>query len=170
MLQKRNPVKLLEPRLLVTSYGAALAFVLLTVGAFSAGCGGGASRTGGGDDFQAQLRLTTIASFYGDYLGAFGAPPKDQAAFRTFLNEREAGIKRLGVDSVDDLLTSPRDGQQIVVIYGKKVAPPDSPNTPWACYEQTGVDGKQMAAQVRGEVKELSADEIAKLAVGATAK
>jgi hypothetical protein len=140
--------------------------VALTTSAFTLGCGGGVSPTGGDADFQARRRLSTVASFYGDYLGAFGAPPKDQAAFRTFLDEREAGIKRMGVSGVDELLTSPRDSQPIVVIYGKKVAPPDSPNTPWACYEQTGVDGKQMAAQVRGEVKELAADEIAKLTAG----
>lgn len=122
------------------------------------GCGGGVSPTGGDADFQTRRRMGTVASFYGDFITANGAPPKDEAAFRAFLDERSAGLKRMNISSVDELLTSPRDGQPLVIVYGKKHAPADSPGTPWAAVEQTGVDGKRMAAQVRGSVDELAPD------------
>jgi hypothetical protein len=120
------------------------------------------SPTGGDADFQTRRTMSTLASFYGDYLGTYGAPPKDEAAFRAFLEERAQGIERMDIGGVDGLLKSPRDGQPLVVIYGKRQAPADSPNTPWVAYEQTGVNGKHMAAMVRGAVDELTADEIAK--------
>jgi len=129
----------------------------------AAGCGGGVSPTGGDADFKTRRSMSTLASFYGDYLSAHGAPPKDEAAFRAFLQERSKQIERMKIGGVDGLLKSPRDGQPLVVVYGKRIAPPDSPNTPWAAYEQMGVDGKRMGAQVRGEIRELTADEIAKI-------
>ena len=43
------------------------------------GCGRGISPTGGDADFQTRRSMSTLASFYGDYLGATGAPPKDEA-------------------------------------------------------------------------------------------
>jgi hypothetical protein len=121
------------------------------------------SPTGGDDDFQARRSMSALASFYGDYLSANGAPPKDEAAFRAFLDERQQRIDRMKLGGVDGLLMSPRDGQPLVVVYGKRLAPPDSPNTPWAAFEQTGVDGRRMAAKVRGSVDELSSEEIAKI-------
>jgi hypothetical protein len=121
------------------------------------------SPTGGDDDFQTRRSMSALASFYGDYLSANGAPPKDEAAFRAFLDERLQRIDRMKLGGVDGLLMSPRDGQPLVVVYGKRLAPPDSPNTPWAAFEQTGVDGRRMAAKVRGSVDELSSEEIAKI-------
>ena len=53
-----------------------------------------------------------------------------------------------------------RDGQ-FVVVYGKRLAPSESPGTPWAAYEQTGVDGKRFAVQVRGANEELSPEQFA---------
>jgi hypothetical protein len=124
------------------------------------GCGG-VSPTGGGDDFQTRRMLGLVATFYGDFLSERGAPPKDEAAFRAFLQERSQRLERMKLD-VDTLLTSPRDGQPFIIVYGKRVAPRDSPNTPWAAYEQTGVDGKRLAAQVRGQIVELTTEEIDK--------
>ncbi|RIK85351.1 MAG: hypothetical protein DCC67_04155 [Planctomycetota bacterium] len=66
----------------------------------------------------------------------------------------------MDIGGIDGLLTSPRDGQPLVIVYGKRIAPKDSPNTPWAAYEQTGVDGKRMVAKVRGTVDELTTAEI----------
>jgi hypothetical protein len=138
------------------------AATLMASAALVLGCGGGVSPTGGDADFQTRRSMSALASFYGDYMSAYGAPPADEAAFRTFLQERSKGIERMDIGGVDGLLKSPRDGQPLVVLYGKRKAPADSPNTPWAAYEQTGVDGKHMAAQVRGSVEELTADQIAK--------
>ena len=136
---------------------AACAVLLAVVG-----CGGDISPTGGGADFQTRRQMSALASFYGDYLSAHGAPPADEAAFRTFLQEYSKRIERMDIGGVDGLLKSPRDEQPLVVVYGKRLVPADSPNTPWAAHEQTGVDGKRMAVQVRGVIEELTADEIAK--------
>jgi hypothetical protein len=138
-------------------FGAAALLIGL---AATLGCGG-VSPTGGGDDFQTRRMLGLVATFYGDFLSERGAPPKDEADFRAFLQERSKRLERMSL-SADELLTSPRDGQPFVIVYGKRVAPPDSPNTPWAAYEKEGVDGKRLAAQVRGQIVELTADEIAK--------
>jgi len=136
----------------------------------SAGCGGGVSPTGGDADFQTRRSMSAVASFYGDYLSAHGAPPKDEAAFRAFLQERSKQIERMNIGGVDGLLKSPRDEQPLVVVYGKRIAPPDSPHMPWAAFEQTGVDGKRMAAQVRGSIEELTTEEIEKLQAGPAKK
>jgi hypothetical protein len=136
------------------------AAALLIGSAAVLGCGE-VSPTGGGDEFQTRRMLGMVATFYGDFLAERGAPPKDEATFRAFLQERSQQLERMKLD-VDGLLTSPRDGQPLVVVYGKRVAPADSPNTPWAAYEQTGVDGKRLAAQVRGQIVELTSDEIAR--------
>jgi hypothetical protein len=138
-----------------------LACLALLASAILAGCGGGVSPTGGDADFQTRRRMSMVASFYGDFLSANGVPPKDEAAFRAFLEERSVILKRMNLD-VNELLTSPRDGQPLVIVYGKKLAPADSPGTPWATIEQTGVDGKRMAAQVRGAVDELSPEAVEK--------
>ena len=147
----------MENRMRHVRIGAAA--LLLGVAAIL-GCGG-VSPTGGGDDFQTRRMLGLVATFYGDFLAERGAPPKDDAAFRAFFQERSQQLERMKLD-VDTLLTSPRDGQPFVVVYGKRVAPPGSPNTPWAAYEQTGVDGKRLAAQVRGQIVELTTEEIDK--------
>ncbi|RIK69715.1 MAG: hypothetical protein DCC67_21120, partial [Planctomycetota bacterium] len=52
--------------------------------ALAAGCGGSVSPTGGDADFQARRSMSALASFYGDYVSAHGAPPQDEAAFRAF--------------------------------------------------------------------------------------
>jgi hypothetical protein len=162
---QRPPVKRYDLLMSSTHLRSRLFAVVSLLGSWwlAAGCGGGVSPTGGDADFKTRRSMSTLASFYGDYLSAHGAPPKDEAAFRAFLQERSKQIERMNIGGVDGLLKSPRDGQPLVVVYGKRIAPPDSPNTPWAAYEQKGVDGKRMGAQVRGEIRELTADEIAKL-------
>ncbi|MBA3482551.1 MAG: hypothetical protein H0T51_12120 [Pirellulales bacterium] len=126
------------------------------------GCGGSVSPTGGDVDFQTRRSMSTLASYYGDYMSATGAPPKDETAFRAYLTESAERIDRMDVGGVDGLLKSPRDGQPLVVVYGRPIAPPAAPNSPWVAHEQTGVDGKMMASKVRGEVEELTPDEVAK--------
>ena len=129
-------------------FSAAVAILLIGVLSL-VGCGGGSE--GGGDDYQTRRQLSLVAEIYGDYLGTHGnAAPKDDAEFRVFLTEYAAKrLKAYNVADVDELLKSPRDGQPFTIVCGKRLAPPDSPNTPWAAYEQTGVDGTRLAAQVR---------------------
>jgi hypothetical protein len=126
----------------------------------AAGCGG-VSPTGGDADFQTRRSMSMLASYYAEYMSAYGAPPKDEAAFRDYLQQNAERIDRLEIGGVDGLLKSPRDEQPLVIVYGKAIAPADSPNSPWVAHEQTGVDGKLMAVRVRSEVVELTPEEVA---------
>jgi len=126
-----------------------------------AGCGGGSGAPTGSDaQTQAVMRLTGIE--YGGYLAAHnGQPPKDAASFRQYLESRLDQLADYNVKSADDLLKSPRDGQPLVIISGKKVSAPDQGDFPWAAYEQTGVAGKRMAVNVRGGVADMTPEEFA---------
>jgi hypothetical protein len=108
--------------------------------------------------------MRIVADEYGEFLATHGGqPPADVAAMRTFLESRLPTLSAdYDVKSPDDLLASPRDGQPLVIVCGKKIAPPDSPETPWAAYEQTGVDGKRLASGVRYGPVELTPEEFAR--------
>jgi hypothetical protein len=107
--------------------------------------------------------MAILGREYGNFLNEHNnAPPKDEAAMRAYLQSRLGDLSAYGVKSEDDLLRAGRDGHPIQVIYGAKVAAPDRPEYPWAAYEQTGVDAKRLATDVRGGVHELDAEEFSK--------
>jgi hypothetical protein len=116
-----------------------------------------------GNDALARRQVSLVAMLYGQYLQSHNnLPPADEAAFRSFLNEYGGSrLKEYNIDNLDKLLTSPRDGQPFGIVYGKRLAPADSPGTPWAAYEKTGVDGKRLAAQARGATVELTPEQFA---------
>jgi len=109
--------------------------------------------------------MNVLSIFYGEYLESHrGKPPQSSADFRQYLESRPEDLKRYKVKNPNQLMTSPRDGQPLVIVCGKRrLAPADSPGTPWAAYEQTGVEGKRMAVRVRGGVHDLSDDEVAQI-------
>jgi hypothetical protein len=122
------------------------------------GCSGGAP---GGDDQRVRAAMRMVGVEYSRYQSAHnGQPPPDEAAFRSFLDVQISKTPDYGVKSADELLTTTRDGQPLKVVYGKKAGPPDQPDTPWAAYEQTGVDGKRLVVNTRGTVVELASDEV----------
>jgi hypothetical protein len=124
----------------------------------TAGCGG--SNDLPGNDAQAVAVLRITGPEYGSYLAANkGQPPKDAATFRKFLESRLDQFAAYNVKSVDDLLKSPRDGQPLVIITGKKVSAPDQGDFPGADNEQTGANGNRMAVNVRGGVVDLTPEE-----------
>jgi hypothetical protein len=126
------------------------------------GCGGG-STPAPQSTRETAVALKLAGLQYGEYVATNnGAPPKDLESFRKFLESRIADLVNYNVKSADDLLSSRRDGQPFVLICGKKVFDPDQPDMLWAAYEQTGVDGNRLAANVRGGVVELSAEEFAR--------
>lgn len=128
------------------------------------GCSQGDPLTSGSLDRQTRIVLNLCSNFYDEFLRSHGgAPPKDQEAFRAYMESRREDLARYNVKELDQLLVSPRDGKPFLFVVGKRVAPPNSPGTPWAAYEQVGVEGKIMAVQVRGGVHELTADELAKI-------
>jgi hypothetical protein len=124
------------------------------------GCGHGKA-TPDATDRTARVILRILADEYGEYLATHGGqPPKDAAVMRKFIESRMATLTAdFNLPSADELLKSPRDGQPLVIVCGKKITPPESPETPWAAYEQTGVDGKRLASGVRYGPVELSPEE-----------
>jgi hypothetical protein len=133
-----------------------------------AGCGGNAGGNSAEANRQTAIALKLAGIAYGQYLASHGgAPPQDVAAFRKYVESKLGELQANGVTSAEDLLVSPRDGQPLIVVCGKRLTPPDQPDAPWAVYEATGVDGKRMIASARGAVVELSPEEFAQQAPGA---
>ena len=138
-------------------YAAILTACLMAI----TGCSQGDPFNSGSNDRKTRIVMNLLSVFYGEYLDSHqGRPPKDNDAFREYLETRTEDLNRYNLQSIDQLMTSPRDGQPLLIVCGKRLAPVDSPGTPWAAYEQQGIDGVKMAVQVRGGVQDLSADEI----------
>ncbi|RIK88185.1 MAG: hypothetical protein DCC67_00865 [Planctomycetota bacterium] len=137
------------------------ALPLLLVAALAAallGCSGGATA---GDEERARAMMRMVGIEYGRFLASHnGQPPKDEAELRQFIDAQISQTPNYGVKNAEELLTSPRDGQPLKIIVGKKVAPPDPSGSPWAAYEQTGVGGSRLAVNARGQVQELSSEQI----------
>ncbi len=133
---------------------------VVVVGLALPGCGNSKVQPDG-NERTARVILRILADEYGEYLATHGGqPPKDAAAMRNFIESRMATLTAdFNVQSASDLLKSPRDGEPLVIVCGKRIAPPESPETPWAAYERTGVDGKRLASGVRYGPVELSPEE-----------
>ena len=112
---------------------------------FIAGCGDAAPA---GNEAQTMAAMRLLGMQYAQYLAAHNnSAPKDEAAMRSWLEAHMNELTPYGVKSVDDLLKSSRDGQPLIVIYGKKVVDPDHPDMAWAAYEQTGAGGASPGLQ-----------------------
>jgi hypothetical protein len=117
--------------------GWALGALLMTL----AGCGGAGTATrpepGG--------HIQKVARLYELFTRTRGRPPAQPQEFRQFLQNLPANQRQaLGLTAaVDELLTSPRDGQPYGFVWNQRPAagPP-----PVVVYEQTGVDGKRLVA------------------------
>lgn len=125
-----------------------------------AGCGS-SSVANDGDEALARRQLAVVANLYSEYLQANNnLPPKDEAAFHNFLNQDFGSrLKVYNVDHLDELLVSARDKQPFVIVYGQLLTPKNSPDTPWAAYERTGIAGKRLATKVRGTTEELTPEQ-----------
>ncbi|MEM8945140.1 MAG: hypothetical protein AAGD11_08150 [Planctomycetota bacterium] len=131
------------------------------------GCASDDSIHSGSVDRQTRILMSLLSVFYGEYLDSHrGIPPQDNAVFRAYMQSRSEELQRYNLQSLDQLLTSPRDGKPFEIVCGKRRAPSDSPDTPWAAYEQQGVDGVVMAVLVRGGVRDLSDAEIQQIVDG----
>ncbi len=119
-------------------------------------CGSGSDvPTGDGAE-----HLRRLAIEFSTYRGTHrGQTPKDEAAFRKYL-ENSSSQER----DIDDMLTSPRDGQPYMIRYGINVPIP-SPEVeqPVIIYEQTGADGTRYVAFGTGGVNEVTEEEFQQL-------
>lgn len=98
-------------------------------------------------------RMQAVVSLYGMARTVQGRAPADEERFKSFIAEKGAKtLERVKVTSADELLTSERDGQPFMVIYGK---PPTGVNPDVIAFEQTGVDGKRQVGFGMGHVQEV---------------
>lgn len=93
-----------------------------------------------------------------------GRPPADQEELTTFLNGRKGHIP--GLKDVGQLFVSPRDGQPLVIFYGKALPPADDSGYPAVACEKTGVGGSRLVANTRGGVQEIAVDQVPSHLVG----
>ncbi len=112
-----------------------------------------------------QFRL--LGRMYGEYLADHnGLAPPDEERFTKFLTSRKDRLATAGISQVEDLLVSPRDGQPLVVLYGKQSAPEGPGGLPWAAYEQTGLAGRRCVIGARGTVEEMDKEHFAQVFPG----
>jgi hypothetical protein len=98
-----------------------------------------------------QSNLAILAKNYGMYQAQNqGQTPPDEKKFKEFIQKQDPAAK------VDELFTSPRDGQPYVILYGKKAAVPDpQKGMPIVAYEKVGVGGKRLVARSTTQVEEV---------------
>jgi hypothetical protein len=101
--------------------------------------------------------MTALVGYYSRYVGHHqGQLPPDEAALKSFIrSEAKGALSKGGATDVDALFNSERDGKPLVIAYGNS-----SPNREFTpelivAHEQTGVEGKRLAALPSGAVREL---------------
>ena len=109
------------------------------------------------------MAIENVAKWYQYYRAEHrGKPPTDEDEFIAFiqrkLEERGDTLDR------DKLLTSPRDGKDFVVNYGKPTS--NNPDRNVAVYEQEGYGGKKLVAFEAAWAKEVDEAELQSLLVG----
>jgi hypothetical protein len=134
-----------------------LAALALTC-AVAGGCGGdGPAATGPVD----HATVRAMAGFYEGYLATHNnAPPKDEQAFREYLNGKQADLEKFNL-TVDKMFTSPRGVGPFHWMYGGR-PPTGASGMTYIGYETTPVEGKRLVIATRGMYEELAEAEFKK--------
>ncbi len=114
-----------------------------------AGCGDGASSQGEATD---DSHLKFVADSYALFLKEHRRLPNDDAEFREFATKRAADDPKAKGQTVDQLLTSERDGKPFG-LFTLEDSLPDGFFQ--AAYEQVGVDGRRLVADSAGNIQEV---------------
>jgi hypothetical protein len=115
----------------------------------SVGCGGSSSGTTGGPQAS---NLRSIGSAYQLFLKQHRRLPANEDQFREYVELVAAEDLKAKNLTVDQLMTSERDGQPYVVVCSDN-PPPDG--SVLAAYEQVGVEGRRYVADTAGNVTEV---------------
>jgi hypothetical protein len=111
--------------------------MLALVGLFLLGCTNAEEEP---PQFQ-DARLAAIAQLLGEHVVEFGRKPANDRAFREFVASRGPEVlEQAGAKDIDELLTSPRDGEKFVIIYPGQEG--RLRGEVWA-YEAAGKDGSR---------------------------
>lgn len=113
-----------------------------------AGCGGSAPAGSQKSHVKGLSALYVKAAF------DLSRNPANEQEFKAALAKAPINLDPLGVSSIDELFTSDRDGQPLVVLYGPT---PKGVDPGVVAYEQEGVDGKRLVGFRAAGVEE--ADE-----------
>ena len=134
-----------------------LPLVALLLSAPGCDLGGGAPPPDG------QLAIENVAKWYQLYRADNrGKPPANEEAFIKFI-ENKLKSRRQTIDR-DQLLTSPRDGQEFVIHYGKPTSNNAERNV--AVYEKEGYRGKKLVAFESAWCREVDDAELESLLAG----
>ena len=99
----------------------------------------------------AESKIRDVGRMYGHYLGRHGRPPADLETFEKFLTTS-------GVKNIDDVLSSPRDGEKLVLLFGDQLGPESPDGFPWIGYEKTGGSQDRIVVSARGMVEVMDHD------------
>lgn len=107
--------------------------------------------------------LVLLTKLYVDHLNMnSGEPPADEDSFKAFVREHGTyRLKTAGVENVDEIFQSTRDGQPLVIFYGK-ASDPRLQGTVVA-HEQTGVAGKRCVGMRYGTVQLVDQEQFEQL-------
>jgi hypothetical protein len=141
-----------------------LSFVVVFAALAIGGCGGQPSSTGmSQDDFQT---LRFASGMYETYISEHkGKTPPDEQTYRSFIATKQDVLGRMQ-RTADQLLTSPRNGEPLTFVYGRKL--PQGPDgVAYIAYEKTSVDGKRGVLAARGLFEEIDEAQFKKIFPGA---
>jgi hypothetical protein len=117
------------------------------------GCGGTSSSSSSVSE-KDYGTLRSASAMFSQYMGQHGGQtPPDEQAFRTFLETKKDVLDKTG-KTADQLLTSPRNNEPLVFVYGKKPVM-GSAGMMYFAYEKTPVDGKRLVIASRGMYEEM---------------
>jgi hypothetical protein len=96
-------------------------------------------------------RVSAIVTMHNSMERATGRLPPNEQEFKKFITEKGSQMmERAGVTSVDELFVSDRDGQPLVVTYGKY---PAGMTSKIVVYEKNGAEGKRFVGYNVGAVE-----------------
>lgn len=129
-----------------------VAVCLVFVASATIGCGSATSNSGG------MSRVKGLSMLFTKVSSDLGREPANEQEFKQGITNSGVPLERLSVASVDELFISDRDGQPLVVVYGRRPQGSDV-----IIYEQTGVDGKRQVAHRIGTIEEVDGSRFTEL-------
>lgn len=135
--------------------------MILAMFAYSSGCGSPNGQAAPANDIQ----LRILGRLYGQYMAEqHGKPPADEAQLLAYLEKSADFLESQGIATPSELLKSPRDGQPLTILYGKQIIPDANTGFPWIAYESQGLDSKKYIIGARGNVDEMTQEQIEAMA------
>jgi hypothetical protein len=138
---------------------------LLASFAFSVGCGSGVQQLDKND--PSRIRMQSLAILYASYLNHNGGKlPASETELKNFmLATGKTYLAERGINKIDDLFVSQRDGQPLVVSYGAHKLVRGFTADPIVAHEKAGLNGMRLVAFPSGAVLELDTEMFSKLPI-----